>query len=750
MLTRVKEVCLEAYTNQDLPFEKLVEELKPQRDLSRNPLFNIMFILQNTELPLLRIPGLVVDRTEPHGATAKFDLLFSVSEQNQKLITMVEYSTDLFKDSTIDRMIDHLILLLRGIVVDPDQHISNLPLLSESEQHQLISVWNDTNVHYANNKCLHELFEAQVELSPYRVALEFEGRKLTYRELNGRANQVAHRLRNLGVGPEKLVGIFMERSLEMVIGLLGILKAGGAYVPLDPGYPRERVELMIADSSLNVLLTRANLAPDPLHKRSSKKRTYNFRYPEVRPEVRTVCLDDSWDSRFAGESQKNLYTEMNSANSAYAIYTSGSTGSPKGVVGLHRSTVNRLNWMWNKYPFGRDERTCIKTSLSFVDSVWEIFGPLLRGVPSVIIPEDVVKDPELLIRTLASNRVTRIVLVPSLLKTILDVDPALQMHLPDLKIWSSSGESLPTNVTEKFYQHCPEAVLINLYGSSEVSADVTYFDTRKRNPADRIPIGRPISNTWIYILNSEMQLVPIGVPGQIYIGGDGLCRGYLNRPELNVEKFTTNPFKTGDRLFKTGDYGRYLSDGNLEFLGRIDDQVKVRGNRIELGEIAAVLNRHPRVRDSIVVAMNPSKVGTLGPTIGKETLEKELIAYFVCSCPTPTVAELRGFLNRILPMYMVPSVFVPLKALPLTPNGKIDQNALPIPDQMTYRTNDFVAPRTELEELIAGVWRGLLGGRRCRNPRQLFRAWGTLSAGYPGISQTPNHFSERANFERPI
>ena len=708
LLTRVKEMCLQAYTHQDLPFEKLVEELQPERDLSRNPLFNVMFIFQNTESPQLHIPGLVANRDQSYGASAKFDLLVSVSEQNQKLVAMVEYSTDLFTESTIDRMIGHFIVLLRGIVADPDQRISNLPLLPESERHQLLAEWNATNLEYAKNKYLHELFEAQVELSPHSVALEFGERNLTYRELNGRANQVAHLLRKLGVGPEKLVGICMERSLEMAIGLLGIFKAGGAYVPLDPTYPRERLEFMIADSSLTVLLTRGNLAHDLLQKRGSKKRTSNSRDPEVRADISIVCLDDSWDS-FAAESQENLHSETSSENPAYVIYTSGSTGSPKGVVGLHRSTVNRLNWMWNNYPFRGDEKSCVKTSLSFVDSVWEIFGPLLRGVPSVIIPEDIVKDPELLIRRLARNRVTRIVLVPSLLKAILDVDPALQVHLSDLKVWVSSGELLPREVVEKFYQRMPEAVLLNLYGSSEVSADVTYFDTRKRKPAGRIPIGRPISNTWIYILDSQMQLVPIGVPGEIYIGGDGLCRGYLNRPELNVEKFTTNPFQSGDRLFKTGDYGRYLKDGNIEFLGRLDHQVKIRGNRIELGEIETALHRHPGVRESIVVAINRPGVGTLGPTTRKETLEKELIAYLVYTDQKPSVTELRKFLVRKLPSSMIPSVFVPLEALPLTANGKIDRKALSVPDQTPYQTNYFAAPRTELEELIAGVWREFLG-----------------------------------------
>ena len=404
---------------------------------------------------------------------------------------------------------------------------------------------------------------------------------------------------------------------------------------------------------------------------------------------------------FDQENKENPTRETKADSAAYVIYTSGSTGTPKGVVGLHTGAVNRFAWMWSTYPFGADEMSCVKTSLSFVDSVWEVFGPLLKGTPSTIIPEQVTKDPQLLVQTLADNHVTRIVLVPSLLKDILDLDPNLQSHLPDLKLWSSSGEPLSRELADRFRQCLPNGKLLNLYGSSEVSADATCYETRKTESSGSISIGRPIYNTQIYLLDSRLQPVPIGISGEICVGGAGLARGYLNRPQLTTERFIPNAFsdEPRSRLYRTGDLARYLSSGDIEFLGRVDNQVKIRGYRIEPAEVETVLNQHPAVRESMVVAHE-----------GTSSAERHLVAYVVSTDqPTPSATQLRGFLKDKLPEFMVPSVFVLLETLPLMPNGKVDRGALPLPETARLELeNVFVGPRTEAEQLVAQAWREVL------------------------------------------
>ena len=604
----------------------------------------------------------------------------------------MNYNTDLFNADTIIQLISHFQILLEGIVANPDQRISNLPILTETARQQLLVDWNDTKRDYPKDSCIHELFEAQVKRTPEAIALQFEGQQLTYRELNNRANQVAHYLRSLGVGPEELVGLCVERSLEMVVALLGILKAGGAYVPLDPDYPKERLAFMLEDAHVSVLLTQKSLLQsDQLSALGSQ--TFPF-------QLEIVCLDGNWKS-IAQQSEDDPQHNVNSCTAAYVIYTSGSTGTPKGVIGLHRGAVNRFAWMWSTYPFLANEMSCVKTLLSFVDSVWEVFGPLLKGIPSIIVSDQMVKDPQLLIQTLANNHVTRIVLVPSLLKVILDVYPNLQTHLPDLKLWCSSGEPLSKELAERFRKFLPNSTLLNLYGSSEVSADATYHEMCDTESSQCISIGRPINNTQIYLLDSHLQPAPVEVRGEIYIGGVGLARGYLNRPELTAEKFIPNPFSAepGARLYKTGDLARYLPDGNIEFLGRVDNQVKIRGFRIELGEVESVLGQHPGVRETVVVAQQEVHGG------------KQLVAYVAPKLePAPTTHELQRFLQEKLPHYMIPSAFVYLESLPLTPNGKVDRRALPNPrSQDTRGHNEYVGPRDETERVLARVWSAVLG-----------------------------------------
>jgi len=569
---------------------------------------------------------------------------------------------------------------LQSVVADKSRPIAETSLLTEAERHQLMIGWNNTQVDYPQHLCIHQLFEAQAERTPEAVAVVFEDQQLTYRRLNSRANQLAHHLRKLNVGPEAYVGIYMERSLDTIVGLLGILKAGGAYVPLDPAYPKERLAFMLEDAQVPVLLTGNRLL-------------------EGLPDhgARVVCLDRHWEA-IARESEENPVSGVKADNPAYVIYTSGSTGTPKGVLGLHRGAVNRFNWMWKTYPFEAEEICCQKTSLSFVDHVWEIFGPLLQGIQTVIIPDEAVRNPHLLVQNLAAKHVTRIVLVPSLLRVMLNACVDLQSRLPDLKIWITSGEVLSTELAERFRERLPESILINLYGSSEVSGDSTWYDTSKGELLLCVPIGRPIDNTQIYLLDPNLQPVPIGVPGELHIGGDGLARGYLNRPELTAEKFIRNPFIPGERLYKTGDLARYLPDGNIEFLGRIDHQVKIRGFRIELGEIEAVLRQHSGVRE-VVVDAREDVPG-----------DKQLVAYIVPNEEQiPSFSMLRNYLMEKLPEYMVPSAFMMLDALPLTPNGKVDRRALPNSKSLRPELGPaYVAPRTQIERTITAVWQGVL------------------------------------------
>jgi amino acid adenylation domain-containing protein len=717
-LFRVRDMCLSAYSHQDLPFEKLVEVLRPLRDLSRNPLFQAMFTFQNMPLAYPVPPELSSTPISVDNGTSKFDLTLSLAERDSQLNGFFEYCTDLFDRTTIERMADHFQTLLECIVAERNEPLATLPFLSERERHQLLVEWNNTKAEYPNASCIHELFETQVARTPDAIAVEDEEKTLTYLELNGRANKLAHYLRELGAGPGSLVGICLERSAEMVVGLLGILKAGGAYVPLDPSCPAERLAFMLDDAEIAVLLTQESLLENGRLKLIVREgEGIDKSNPQsliVDTGMKVVCLDRD-ESAIAGESQDNPGVNTRGDGFAYVIYTSGSTGTPKGVSGLHRGAVNRFAWMWKVYPFQSNEKSCVKTSLSFVDSVWEVFGPLLQGVPLVLIPDDVLRDPQRLFSTLRDHHVTRIGLVPSLLKTLLDTFPVLQDHLPELKLWCCSGEILPKEVVERFRKSMPDATLLNLYGSTEVSADVTCCDAGTANSNRVIPIGRPLSNTQIYILDSNLQPVPIGVSGELHVGGDGVAPGYLNRAELTAAKFVANPFSVepGSRLYRTGDRARYLPDGNIEFLGRIDNQIKIRGYRIELGEIEAALNQHPAVNQSVVVAQDGTMNDWSDAESCKSKIENQeserLVAYIVPTEQKPSITELRSFLGEKLPEYMMPSAFVILELLPLTSNGKVDRQALPRPDDSRPNLEQiFVEPRTEIEEFIAQAWREVL------------------------------------------
>ncbi|MEG4421610.1 amino acid adenylation domain-containing protein [Microcoleus sp. LAD1_D5] len=744
LLVRVREVTLGAYAHQELPFQKLVEEIQPERKLSHNPLFQVAFVL---EPPLAEMDGWTISQLDVDTGAAKFDLYLELDQRPSGIIGRLEYNTDLFDAATITRMLGNFQALLEGIVANPDQKIAELPLLTEFERQQLVA-WNDTETDYPKDACIHELFQKQVELTPDAIALVFEDEQLTYQELNQRANQLAHHLRNLGVGPEVLVGICVERSLEMVVGLLGILKAGGAYVPLDPAYPPERLVFMLEDAEVPVLLTQARLVKSlPKH------------------QGRIVGVDTDWEI-IERQSEENLISEVKLDNLAYVIYTSGSTGKPKGVAIEHRNAVALLYWARQTFNPEDFAGVLASTSICFDLSVFELFVPLSWG-GKVILAENALHLPTLS----AALDVTLINTVPSAIAELLRMD-----GIPSsVRTVNLAGEPLPNKLVQQVYEHHTVQKVFNLYGPSE---DTTYstYTLVKKGGNESPSIGRPIANTQVYILDAQKQLVPIGVPGELYIGGAGLARGYLNRPELTADRFIPNPFSNeqSKRLYKTGDLARYLPDGNIEFLGRIDHQVKIRGFRIELGEIEAVLSKHSDVQESLVINredasgnqrlvayitsnLTPERVPyqsvcltefrgnpalelrTEDISIGgvcivgvpeayqpgqpvrlylrlpglseeqwlegrivwrqgeqcgivfaltrtEQALVQQSIEYlmetqgFLKVLQRTTVGSLRNFLKQKLPDYMIPSSFVFLNHLPLTPNGKVDRKSLPAPD----------------------------------------------------------------------
>ena len=680
LLGRVRETAVGAYAHQDLPFEKLVEELQPERDLNRNPFFQTMFQFQNSSRATLELHGLRVSSLEVATETAKFDLMLAALEENDHLTLVMEYSTDLFAGETIGRMLQQLSTLLAGIAASPNERISRLPLMTEIERQQLLNEWNATEAGFPRDRCLHQVFEERVAQAAEKTALIFGIERVTFGELNAAANQLAHYLRRSGVGAETRVALCLERSPEMITTLLAIMKAGGVYVPLAADFPPQRLSFIVEDSQAEVIVTSEKL---------------HALLPAGSAGV--VVLDRDAE-QIATESKENPINHITAENAAHVIYTSGSTGKPKGVVSGHRASLNRFAWMWREYPFSADEVCCQKTSLSFVDSIWEIFGPLLHGVPLAIIPDEVVKDPLPFVRSLEENRVTRLVLVPSLLRVLLESND-LARRLSSLRYCVCSGETLPAELATAFRQLLPNARLINLYGSSEVAADVTCYEVD--GPIlSGVPIGRPIANTRVYVLDRNFEPPPIGVPGEVFIGGEGLARGYLDKPDLTADRFIPDRFanEPGLRLFRTGDRGRYLADGNIEYLGRRDHQVKIRGFRIELGEIEEVLSDHPQVQETVVVAATD------------ERGERFLAAYVVLAEPKPTANDLRRYLQRLLPDYMTPSVFAVLETLPLTASGKVDRLALPKPDRGQSGLNEiFQEPRNPTEQLLTEVWAATLG-----------------------------------------
>jgi len=672
LLGRVREVSLGAYAHGDLPFERLVEELAPQRDLSHSPLFQVLFVLQTESVTALpRIAGLEIEGLDLSLEAAKFDLTVALGEAAEGLAGALEYNLDLFDATTARRMAGHLRNLLAGAAAHPAARLSELPMLSPAERDELLVEWNDTARAHPGSPLVHELFSAHARQSPESVAIVMGERRLTYGEIEARSNRLAHHLRSLGVGPEVRVGICAERTPERVVGIVAVLKAGGAYVSLDPSYPRERLVYLLEDARTPVLLTESRFLD---------------RMPE--PAATVVVLD----REFEGDGLRAPEVELGPENLAYVIYTSGSTGRPKGVAVPHRGLLNLVHWHVETYGVTSADRGTLVASPAFDASVWELWPLLAAGAGAWIPDEETRLSAPRLLRWWAEQGITVAFLPTQLAEAVMG--EISEAEIP-------AGLALRTLVVGGDRLHrapWPETPfrLVNHYGPSEYSV-VTTAAPVPPGLAGAPPIGRAISNTRVYVLDGSLRPVAKGVPGELYVGGAGLARGYLGRPELTAERFVPDPWQPEARMYRTGDLARWLPDGNLDFLGRIDHQVKLRGMRVELGEIETVLARHPGVLE-VAVLVREDRPG-----------DRRLTAYVVCGGGggegPPLVDELRGFLDRELPSYMVPQDWVCLDALPLTPNGKVDRRALPAPDR---RIETMVAPRTPLEELVAEIWAEVL------------------------------------------
>ncbi|HHF0899310.1 TPA: non-ribosomal peptide synthase/polyketide synthase [Pseudomonas aeruginosa] len=677
LLAGLKDTVLGAQAHQDLPFERLVEAFKVERSLSHSPLFQVMYnhqpLVADIEA-LDSVAGLSFGQLDWKSRTTQFDLSLDTYEKGGRLYAALTYATDLFEARTVERMARHWQNLLRGMLENPQASVDSLPMLDAEERYQLLEGWNATAAEYPLQRGVHRLFEEQVERTPTAPALAFGEERLDYAELNRRANRLAHALIERGVGADRLVGVAMERSIEMVVALMAILKAGGAYVPVDPEYPEERQAYMLEDSGVELLLSQSHL-----------------KLP-LAQGVQRIDLDQA-DAWLENHAENNPGVELNGENLAYVIYTSGSTGKPKGAGNRHSALSNRLCWMQQAYGLGVGDTVLQKTPFSFDVSVWEFFWPLMSGARLVVAAPGDHRDPAKLVELINREGVDTLHFVPSMLQAFLqDEDVA---SCTSLKRIVCSGEALPADAQQQVFAKLPQAGLYNLYGPTEAAIDVTHW-TCMEEGKDAVPIGRPIANLACYILDGNLEPVPVGVLGELYLAGRGLARGYHQRPGLTAERFVASPFVAGERMYRTGDLARYRADGVIEYAGRIDHQVKLRGLRIELGEIEARLLEHPWVREAAVLAVDG----------------RQLVGYVVLESESGDWREaLAAHLATSLPEYMVPAQWLALERMPLSPNGKLDRKALPAPEVSVAQAG-YSAPRNAVERTLAEIWQDLLGVER--------------------------------------
>jgi amino acid adenylation domain-containing protein len=681
----LQQQFLDAYDHQRFMFSSLIQKLNLPRDTNRMPLVSATINVQRFG-ESLQFDGLKAEIHANAHASTDFDLAFNLTEINDELLLHCGYHASLFSPETVRRWLEHFQTLLQSAAADPGQRVSDLSLLAPEDRRKILNDWSGGQASFPGHKCIHQLFEEQVARTPEAMAVVLDGQSLSYAELNRRANRLAHCLRSLGVGPEVMVGLCLERSIEMVISILAVLKAGGAYVPMDPAYPAERLAFVLQDAQAPVLLT---------------QRALLTRFQAHQPGV--VCVDEFFDSQDSSHDE-NAGTEARPPNLAYMIYTSGSTGKPKGVQVTHENVTRLFQATQPWYQFNESDVWTLFHSYAFDFSVWEIWGALLYGGRLVVVPHLVSRSPEKFLELLAREKVTVLNQTPSAFRQLIQAD---QRTLPQpelaLRYIIFGGEALELRSLKPWFDRHGDQrpQLVNMYGITETTVHVTYRPINAQDLGSGSVIGQPIPDLQIYILDARLQPVPIGLPGEMYVGGAGVARGYLNRPELTAEKFIPNPFneKAGDRLYKTGDLARWLANGDIEYLGRADHQVKIRGHRIELGEIESTLAQHPAMRECVVLA----RVDSPG--------DERLAAYLVTEPDKASISlgELRNFLKTKLPEHMIPAAFVFLDALPLTPNGKVDRKALPAPEKVRPELDEsFAAPNTPTEIAVAEIWREVL------------------------------------------
>ncbi|PPB80360.1 non-ribosomal peptide synthetase, partial [Mycetohabitans endofungorum] len=683
LLERVRRTTLGAQAYQDVPFEQVVEIVQPPRRLDHTPLFQVMFVWQSNERAVWDLPALEVTPADLAYDVAKFDLNLHLYEAGGEMVGVLHYATALFDRATIERHVGYLQTMLQAMAADASHPVTRVELLSPAERTLLLQTWNATQQDYPSHRCIHQLFEAQAERTPDATALVYEDQTLSYAQLNDRANQLAYYLRTLDVGPEVVVGLCAERSLEAIIGLLGILKAGGAYLPLDPSHPAERLASMLRQASVAVLVTQSHL---------------KARLPEI--QARRIDLDKDW-AKIAACPKTRLDSGVTAEHLAYIIYTSGSTGQPKGVMHSHHGVVNYLSFLTRHYAITCADTILNITGLAFDPCMRDLFGPLTAGARVIIVPNEQAKEPGRYLSAIRERSVTKLLsITPSFLRSLCETVPKGPIA-SSLNTILTSGEPLEASVCEQVHKAFgPQVTVVNQYGPSECTMASTWFKADAQQEG-RVPIGRPVPNVRVYVLGQHLELMPLGVTGELYIAGAGVARGYINQPELSAERFIPSPFEPGERLYRTGDLARWRVDGQLEYIGRVDQQIKIRGFRIEPGEIEAALVKHPSIAQSVVVSREDHPG------------DRRLVAYWVAADgEAMTPVELKAYLSQTLPDYMVPVAFVQLDMLPLTLSGKLNQRALPAPDGAAFALQVYEAPQGEIETTLAAIWSELLGVER--------------------------------------